>query len=89
MRTLFRAVVPVLTPLCYRGITFILQAILFRIVPTALEISLVCGILVSPSPAQISYCLEVLRDVMTSRHSHSRDQSLGLGVAFVCLFESC
>lgn len=31
---------------CLRGITFILQAILFRVVPTALEISLVCGILV-------------------------------------------
>lgn len=31
---------------CLRGITFILQAIIFRIVPTALEISLVCGILV-------------------------------------------
>ena len=30
-----------------RGITFILQAVLFRIVPTALEISLVCGILAS------------------------------------------
>ena len=29
-----------------RGITFILSAVLFRIVPTALEISLVCGILV-------------------------------------------
>jgi len=29
-----------------RGVTFILQAILFRVVPTALEISLVCGILV-------------------------------------------
>lgn len=29
-----------------RGITFIMQAIIFRIVPTALEISLVCGILV-------------------------------------------
>ncbi|KAJ7196847.1 iron-sulfur clusters transporter ATM1 [Mycena pura] len=28
-----------------KGITFLLQAILFRIVPTALEISLVCGIL--------------------------------------------
>ncbi|KAH8831486.1 P-loop containing nucleoside triphosphate hydrolase protein [Flagelloscypha sp. PMI_526] len=28
-----------------KGITFILQAILFRVVPTALEISLVCGIL--------------------------------------------
>ncbi|KAI1786461.1 P-loop containing nucleoside triphosphate hydrolase protein, partial [Ganoderma leucocontextum] len=28
-----------------KGITFILQAVLFRIVPTALEISLVCGIL--------------------------------------------
>ncbi|KAI9434344.1 P-loop containing nucleoside triphosphate hydrolase protein [Lactarius indigo] len=28
-----------------RGVTFILQAILFRVVPTALEISLVCGIL--------------------------------------------
>ncbi|CDO74513.1 hypothetical protein BN946_scf184979.g68 [Trametes cinnabarina] len=28
-----------------KGITFILQAIIFRIVPTALEISLVCGIL--------------------------------------------
>ncbi|KAI0321494.1 ABC transporter type 1, transmembrane domain-containing protein [Amylostereum chailletii] len=28
-----------------RGITFVLQAILFRVVPTALEISLVCGIL--------------------------------------------
>ncbi|KIP06263.1 hypothetical protein PHLGIDRAFT_91112 [Phlebiopsis gigantea 11061_1 CR5-6] len=28
-----------------KGITFILQAIVFRIVPTALEISLVCGIL--------------------------------------------
>ncbi|KZT23112.1 P-loop containing nucleoside triphosphate hydrolase protein [Neolentinus lepideus HHB14362 ss-1] len=28
-----------------KGITFILQAVIFRIVPTALEISLVCGIL--------------------------------------------
>ncbi|KAL5525591.1 ATM1 [Sanghuangporus baumii] len=28
-----------------KGITFILQAVLFRIVPTALEISMVCGIL--------------------------------------------
>ncbi|KAI0058799.1 P-loop containing nucleoside triphosphate hydrolase protein [Artomyces pyxidatus] len=28
-----------------KGITFILQAILFRVIPTALEISLVCGIL--------------------------------------------
>ncbi|KAH8983523.1 P-loop containing nucleoside triphosphate hydrolase protein [Lactarius akahatsu] len=28
-----------------KGVTFILQAILFRVVPTALEISLVCGIL--------------------------------------------
>lgn len=28
-----------------RGITFLLQAIIFRIVPTALEISMVCGIL--------------------------------------------
>ncbi|KAA1479000.1 P-loop containing nucleoside triphosphate hydrolase protein [Dentipellis sp. KUC8613] len=28
-----------------KGITFILQAILFRVVPTALEITLVCGIL--------------------------------------------
>ncbi|PPQ75239.1 hypothetical protein CVT24_007670 [Panaeolus cyanescens] len=28
-----------------KGITFLLQAILFRIVPTALEISMVCGIL--------------------------------------------
>ncbi|EMD31529.1 hypothetical protein CERSUDRAFT_119744 [Gelatoporia subvermispora B] len=28
-----------------KGITFLLQAIIFRIVPTALEISLVCGIL--------------------------------------------
>jgi hypothetical protein len=32
-----------------RGITFMLQAIIFRIVPTALEISMVCGILVSNS----------------------------------------
>ena len=31
---------------CRRGVTFILQSILFRVVPTALEISLVCGILV-------------------------------------------
>ena len=29
-----------------RGVTFILQSILFRVIPTALEISLVCGILV-------------------------------------------
>ena len=29
-----------------RGITFVLQSVLFRIVPTALEVSLVCGILV-------------------------------------------
>jgi ATP-binding cassette, subfamily B (MDR/TAP), member 7 len=29
-----------------RGVTFILQSILFRVVPTAFEISLVCGILV-------------------------------------------
>lgn len=29
-----------------RGITFLLQSIIFRIVPTALEISMVCGILV-------------------------------------------
>ena len=34
-----------------RGITFLLQAILFRIAPTALEISMVCGILVSSSPS--------------------------------------
>lgn len=33
----------------FRGITFIMQAIIFRIVPTALEISLVCGILVCPT----------------------------------------
>ena len=37
--------------MCYpvhdnRGVAFILQAVLFRVVPTALEISLVCGILV-------------------------------------------
>lgn len=31
----------------FRGITFLLQAVLFRIVPTALEITMVCGILVS------------------------------------------
>ncbi|KAH9043965.1 P-loop containing nucleoside triphosphate hydrolase protein [Lactarius pseudohatsudake] len=30
-----------------KGVTFILQAILFRVVPTALEISLVCGILLT------------------------------------------
>jgi len=30
-----------------KGITFLLQAIIFRIAPTALEISMVCGILVS------------------------------------------
>ena len=36
-----------------RGITFLLQAIIFRIVPTALEISMVCGILVRfPYPSQ-------------------------------------
>ena len=29
-----------------RGITFVLQSVLFRIAPTALEVSLVCGILV-------------------------------------------
>lgn len=32
---------------CYRGISFLLTSILFHIVPTALEISMVCGILVS------------------------------------------
>lgn len=31
-----------------RGITFLLQGLLFRIAPTVLEISMVCGILVGP-----------------------------------------
>lgn len=30
-----------------RGVTFLLSSIIFHIVPTALEISMVCGILVS------------------------------------------
>lgn len=42
-----------------RGITFLLSAILFRIVPTALEISLVCGILVrvftSPTRGSVAH----------------------------------
>lgn len=46
-----------------KGIAFLMQAILFRIVPTALEVSLVCGILVrfilSTSRAQIGL-IEVL-----------------------------
>ena len=33
---------------CFRGISFLLTSILFHVVPTALEISLVCGILVCP-----------------------------------------
>ena len=44
-----------------RGITFILQAIMFRIVPTALEISLVCGILVRIILKQVH-----LSDIMSS-----------------------
>ena len=40
---------PLISPV-YRGITFILQAIIFRVVPTALEISMVCGILVRHLP---------------------------------------
>jgi ABC-type transport system involved in Fe-S cluster assembly fused permease/ATPase subunit len=32
-----------------------LQAIIFRIFPTALEISMVCGILVSKEPIQFSF----------------------------------
>ena len=42
-----------------RGITFILSAVLFRIVPTALEISLVCGILVRGA----STCVKPLPDL--------------------------
>ena len=34
----------------HRGITFVLQSVLFRIAPTALEVSLVCGILVRCIP---------------------------------------
>lgn len=40
-----------------RGITFILSAIIFRIVPTALEISLVCGILVSQQESELGKLL--------------------------------
>lgn len=31
----------------WRGITFLLSSIIFHVLPTALEISMVCGILVS------------------------------------------
>ena len=45
-----RAFVPTsrltLQNLFLRGIAFLIQAVIFRIVPTALEISLVCGLLV-------------------------------------------
>ena len=44
-----------------RGIAFLIQAIIFRIAPTALEISLVCGILV-----RIKWCL--LRSFPPSAH---------------------
>lgn len=36
--------------LTYRGISFILSSIVFHVVPTALEITMVCGILVSADP---------------------------------------
>jgi hypothetical protein len=47
----------------YRGVTFILQAILFRVVPTALEISLVCGILVRRSASLKAVGVDVCVDV--------------------------
>lgn len=31
-----------------RGISFLLSSVVFHVVPTALEITMVCGILVSP-----------------------------------------
>ena len=43
----------------HRGITFILQSIIFRLVPTALEISLVCGILVSVLCLVLVRCFNV------------------------------
>ena len=48
----------------FRGIAFILQAVLFRIVPTAFEISMVCGILVSSIfHDKYLFTLTVSRDV--------------------------
>lgn len=35
------------TSLTNRGISFILSSIVFHVIPTALEITMVCGILVS------------------------------------------
>jgi ABC-type transport system involved in Fe-S cluster assembly fused permease/ATPase subunit len=34
--------------LLFRGISFILSSIVFHVIPTALEITMVCGILVCP-----------------------------------------
>jgi ATP-binding cassette, subfamily B (MDR/TAP), member 7 len=42
--------------LCYfgnRGISFLLSSIVFHVIPTALEIGMVCGILVSCSSTPI------------------------------------
>ena len=39
-----------------KGIAFLLQAIIFRIAPTALEISMVCGILVSIMTSSFHVC---------------------------------
>lgn len=40
-----------------------LQAIIFRIFPTALEISMVCGILVSQEPIQFHFLLTIEIDL--------------------------
>lgn len=39
----------------YRGISFLLTSVLFHVVPTALEISMVCGILVSVHFASLAF----------------------------------
>lgn len=38
---------------CSRGISFVLSSVVFHVIPTALEISMVCGILVSDATKTI------------------------------------
>lgn len=39
-----------------RGISFLLSSVVFHVVPTALEISMVCGILVSFFTLSLRFC---------------------------------
>ena len=75
----YRFVSQIVTIPC-RGITYILSAILFRIVPTSLEIGLVCGILVrlilscsTSYPVYSLYCLAVIQIWLGLRRNRWRD----------------